>query len=74
MFRPILERMDAKERKSNAGRKPNCRILMFKMLVLQRLNGLSDDRLQYQLTDRLNALGNKAAVHRRRIQWSRFAL
>lgn len=54
IFRPILERMDAKVRKSRAGRKPTCRILMFKMLVLQRLNGLSDERLQYQVTDRLS--------------------
>jgi transposase, IS5 family len=54
IFRPILERMDAKERKSNAGGKPTCRILMFKMLILQRLNGLSDERLQYQVTDRLS--------------------
>jgi IS5 family transposase len=54
IFRPILERMDKKERKSKAGRKPTCRILMFKMLVLQRLNGLSDERLQYQVTDRLS--------------------
>ena len=27
---------------------------MFKMLVLQRLNGLPDERLQYQATDRLS--------------------
>lgn len=54
IFRPILERMDDKVRKSNAGRKPTCRILMFKMLVLQRLHGLSDERLQYQVTDRLS--------------------
>ena len=40
IFRAILERMDVKVRKSNAGRKPTCRILMFKMLVLQRLNCL----------------------------------
>ena len=53
-FRPILERMDAKVRKSRAGRKPTCRILMFKMLILQKLNGLSDERLQYQVTDRLS--------------------
>ncbi len=44
--------MDRKERKSHAGRKPTCRILMFKMLVLQRLHGLCDERLQYQVTDR----------------------
>jgi IS5 family transposase len=54
IFRSILERIDAKERKSNAGRKPTCRILMFKMLILQRLHGLSDERLQYQVTDRLS--------------------
>nr|WP_295781834.1 transposase [Rhodoferax sp.] len=54
IFRPLLERMDKKERRSNAGRKPTCRILMFKMLILQRLNGLSDERLQYQVTDRLS--------------------
>jgi transposase, IS5 family len=54
IFRSILERMDKKERKSQAGRKPTCRILMFKMLVLQRLNGLSDERLQYQVTERLS--------------------
>ena len=46
--------MDVKARKSKAGRKPTCRILMFKMLVLQRLTGLSDERLQYQVTDRLS--------------------
>ena len=54
IFRPILERMDAKVRKSRAGRKPTCRILMFKMLILQKLNGLSDERLQYRVTDRLS--------------------
>lgn len=54
IFRSILERIDAKARKSNAGRKPTCRILMFKMLILQRLHGLSDERLQYQVTDRLS--------------------
>lgn len=54
IFRPILERIDVKERKSKAGRKPTCRIVMFKMLVLQRLYGLSDERLQYQVTDRLS--------------------
>lgn len=54
IFRPILERIDAKERKTAAGRKPTCRILMFKLLILQRLHNLSDERLQYQVTDRLS--------------------
>ncbi len=52
IFCPILERMDEKERKNHAVRKPTCRIRMFKMLALQRLHGLYDERLQYQVTDR----------------------
>lgn len=54
IFRPILERIDEKARKSAAGRKPIDRVLMFKMLILQRLHGLSDERLQFQVTDRLS--------------------
>lgn len=54
IFRPILARIDAKARKSVAGRKPTCRVRMFKLLVLQRLNNLSDERLQYRVTDRLS--------------------
>lgn len=54
IFRGLLARIDDKERKSAAGRKPTCRILMFKMLLLQRLHNLSDERLQYQVTDRLS--------------------
>lgn len=54
IFCPILERLDAKERKSKAGRKPTCRILMFRMLILQKFHGLLAERLQYQVTDRLS--------------------
>jgi transposase, IS5 family len=54
IFLPILERMDVKPRKSKAGRPVTCRIVMFKMLILQRLHALSDERLQYQVTDRLS--------------------
>jgi IS5 family transposase len=54
MFRPLLERIDIKERKNTSGRKVICRILMFKLLILQRLHNLSDERLQYQVSDRLS--------------------
>lgn len=54
IFRPILARIDIKERKTAAGRKPTCRVRMFKLLVLQRLHNLSDERLQYQVSDRLS--------------------
>lgn len=41
MFRPLLERIDIKERKNASGRKATCRILMLKLLILQRLHNLS---------------------------------
>jgi IS5 family transposase len=50
----LLERIDIKERKNASGRKASCRILMFKLLILQRLNNLSDERLQYPVSDRLS--------------------
>ena len=54
MFRSILSCIDPTERKSAAGRKSTCRVLMFKMLILQRLHNPSDERLQYPVSDRLS--------------------
>ena len=54
MFRPDLERIREKERKSAAGRKPFDVVLMFKILVLQSLYNLSDDAVEYQIRDRLS--------------------
>jgi len=54
LFRPLLDRIDDKPRKSNAGRKTTDRVLMFKMLVLQTKYRLSDEQLEYQVTDRLS--------------------
>lgn len=53
-FRPVLEQLDHKPRKSNAGRKPFDRVLMFKLLILQQLHNLSDEQLEYQVNDRLS--------------------
>ncbi len=41
-FRPELEALRIKERKSNAGRKPYDVILMFKILILQSLYNLNE--------------------------------
>ena len=41
-------------RKSSAGRKPFDAVLMFRMLVLQALNNLSDEQVEYQVRDRLS--------------------
>ena len=45
VFADLLSETTAKTRKSAAGRKPFDRVMLFKMLVLQRMNNLSDDRL-----------------------------
>ena len=53
MFRPVLEeRLQTQERKSNAGRRPIDPVLMFKVMFVQRLYGLSDERAEYQIKDR----------------------
>jgi IS5 family transposase len=53
-FRADLGRVYEKPRKSNAGAKPIDVVLMFKVLVLQQLHNLSDDRIEYQIRDRLS--------------------
>ncbi|MGD1931854.1 MAG: IS5 family transposase [Leptolyngbyaceae cyanobacterium] len=53
-FRPVLEEIRVKPRKSQAGRKPLDVLLLFKMLVLQKLYTISDEDLEYQVNDRLS--------------------
>jgi len=53
-FRRELDRVHEKPRKSNAGAKSIDVVLMFKILVLQQLHNLSDDRIEYQVRDRLS--------------------
>ena len=54
VFRPELNRVHEKDRKSQAGAKPFDVVLMFKILVLQQLHNLSDDGIEYQILDRFN--------------------
>ena len=53
-FRPLLKQIRQKSRKSKAGRKPYDVILIFKMLILQKLYNIGDDELEYQVNDRLS--------------------
>ncbi len=53
-FRPELEAVRDKERKSNAGRKPFDVVLMFKVLVLESLYNLSDEKIEFQIRDRIS--------------------
>lgn len=54
IFEPVLTRIDHKPRKSNAGRPVTNRILLFKILILKKLYGLSDESIEYQIRDRLS--------------------
>jgi IS5 family transposase len=53
-LRASLNRVHEKLRKSSAGAKPMDVVLMFKILVLQQLNNLSDERIEYQIRYRLS--------------------
>lgn len=55
IFAPILNVVFSKpENSSKAGRPPFDRIMMFKLLILQSLYSLSDDQMEFQITDRLS--------------------
>jgi len=54
LFRPALESLRDRPRKSNAGAKGYDVVLMFKALILQSLYNLSDEQLEYQILDRLS--------------------
>ena len=54
MFRPLLEEATRKEKKGAGGRPPFDCVLMFKVLVLQRIYNLSDDQTEYQINDRMS--------------------
>lgn len=54
-FRPTLDGIYEKtDRKSAAGAKPYDYVLMFKIIILQRLYNLSDEQTEFQITDRLS--------------------
>ena len=54
IFRPLIRRCFKKEPKGPGGRPPYDYVLMFKILILQRLYNLSDAQMQYQILDRLS--------------------
>lgn len=51
-FRPILSKILNKKKKSKVGAKPYDVVLMFKVLIIKKLHGLSDDQTEYQIRDR----------------------
>ena len=53
-FRPTLNAVFKKETKGAGGRPPYDCVLMFKILILQRIYNLSDDQTEYQINDRMS--------------------
>ncbi len=54
IFRPILNKVMAKEAKGPGGRPPFDYVMMFKVLILQEYFGLSDEQMEFQITDRFS--------------------
>ena len=54
IFRPILESELLNKNKGKGGRPPFDKLLMFKILILQRYFNLSDDQTEFQIKDRLS--------------------
>jgi len=54
MFRELIEKALYVKAKSNAGAKPYDRVMMFKILILQRYYNLSDNQTEFQIKDRLS--------------------
>jgi transposase, IS5 family len=51
-FRPVIDKAFAVNDPSLGGRPPFDRVMLFKVLVLQRMYNLSDDNTEYQILDR----------------------
>ena len=56
LFQPEFEAAPRRSDRGRGGRRPYDAVLMFKVLVLQTLDTLSDDQTEYQLRDRLSLM------------------
>ncbi|MEO0623157.1 MAG: IS5 family transposase [Pseudomonadota bacterium] len=54
IFRPELETALARSDRAQGGRPPMDAVMMFKVLVIQALYGLADERTEFQIRDRLS--------------------
>ena len=54
IFRPILESELLNKNNGKGGLTPFDKLLMFKILILQRYFNLSDDQTEFQIKDRLS--------------------
>src|SRR5947209_13945909 len=63
MFRPALEAAVPRADRAKGGRPPFDAVLMFKVVILQTLHSLSDERTEYLIKDRLSSHPELAEGH-----------
>jgi IS5 family transposase len=54
IFEPSLKSVFARETKGAGGRPPYNYVMMFKVLILQRIYNISDDQAEFQINDRMS--------------------
>nr|WP_249417335.1 transposase [Treponema phagedenis] len=54
IFKPLLKKALTKEPKGLGGRPAYDYVMMFKIIILQKLYNISDDQTEYQINDRLS--------------------
>ena len=54
IFEPLLKGAFAKETKGSGGRPPYDYVMMFKILILQRIYNIADDQTEFQINDRMS--------------------
>lgn len=54
IFEPLLKSVFAKEAKGAGGRPPYNYVMMFKILILQRIYNIADDQTEFQINDRMS--------------------
>jgi IS5 family transposase len=54
IFEALLKGVFAKEAKGAGGRPPYNYVMMFKILILQRIYNISDDQAEFQINDRMS--------------------
>jgi hypothetical protein len=55
IFESSLKGVFAKETKGAGGRPPYDYVMMFKILILQRIYNISDDQTEFQINDRMSS-------------------
>jgi IS5 family transposase len=62
LFRPVLDAALARSDRNRSGRPPYDPVLMFRVLMLQALNSLSDAAAEFQVRDLLSSCASSTSA------------